>query len=161
MLVYCLSFYMFFFAFTCLRYSLLFVYLSTCWPFFLFVHLFVFLSICLHDSLLFIYMSVCMPFFLYICHGSLFVLFSNLFLFCKINFTFFHNVFYAIYILQSFNNLISVVFCSFFEFGTVSKWWIRELVKTTGPPWWPNGWSVHPVSGRSSVRSAAATDQSL
>ena len=45
------------------------------------------------------------------------------------NFTFFHNVFYAISILESFNSHILVVFCSFFEFGTVLKWRIRELVK--------------------------------
>ena len=44
------------------------------------------------------------------------------------NFTFFHNVFYEIGILNSFNNHISVVVCSFFEFGTVSKWCIREWV---------------------------------
>ena len=42
----------------------------------------------------------------------------------------FHNVFYAICILQSFNGHISVVVCSFFEFGTVPKWRIREWVKT-------------------------------
>ena len=40
----------------------------------------------------------------------------------KCNFTFFLNVFYAIYILISYNSHISVVVCSFFEFGTVSKW---------------------------------------
>ena len=44
-------------------------------------------------------------------------------------FTFFHNIFYAICILKSFNSHISVVICSFFEFGTVSKWCIREWVK--------------------------------
>ena len=46
------------------------------------------------------------------------------------NFTFFHNVFYAICILKSFNrsSYISVVVCSFFEFGTVLKWCIREWV---------------------------------
>ena len=43
------------------------------------------------------------------------------------NFTFFHNVFYAICILKSFNSHISV--CSSFEFGTGSKWCIREWVK--------------------------------
>ena len=32
-------------------------------------------------------------------------------------------------ILKSFNSHNSVVFCSFFEFGTVSKWCIREWVK--------------------------------
>ena len=37
------------------------------------------------------------------------------------NFTFSHNVFYAICILKSFNSHISVVVCSLFEFGTVSK----------------------------------------
>ena len=44
-------------------------------------------------------------------------------------FTFFHNVFHGICILKSFNSHISVVDCSFFEFGTVSKWCIREQVK--------------------------------
>ena len=44
------------------------------------------------------------------------------------NFTFSHNVFYATCILKSFNGHISVVICSFFEFGTVSKWCIREWV---------------------------------
>ena len=47
------------------------------------------------------------------------------------NFTFFHNVFYAIYILKSLNSHISVVVCSIFEFGTVTKWCIRELVNLT------------------------------
>ena len=37
------------------------------------------------------------------------------------NFTFSHNVFFAISILKSFISHISVVVCSFFEFGTVSK----------------------------------------
>ena len=46
------------------------------------------------------------------------------------NFTFFHNVFYAICILKSLNSHISVVICSFFEFRTVSKWCIREWYKT-------------------------------
>ena len=45
------------------------------------------------------------------------------------NFTFFHNVFYAIWILKSFNSHVSVVFCSFFEFRMVSKWCIGEWVK--------------------------------
>ena len=45
------------------------------------------------------------------------------------NFTFFHNVFYAIFISESFNTHISVVVCSFFEFGTDSKWCIWEWVK--------------------------------
>ena len=44
-------------------------------------------------------------------------------------FTFFHSVIYAICILKSFNNHISVVICSLFEFGTVSKWCFREWVK--------------------------------
>ena len=34
------------------------------------------------------------------------------------NFTLFHKVFYAICILKSLNSYISVVICSFFEFGT-------------------------------------------
>ena len=45
------------------------------------------------------------------------------------NFTFFHNVFYATCILKSFNSHNSVVFCSFFEFGMISKWCIKEWVK--------------------------------
>ena len=45
------------------------------------------------------------------------------------NFTFFHNVFYAICILKSFNSHISGIACSFFEFETVSEWCIREWVK--------------------------------
>ena len=45
------------------------------------------------------------------------------------NFTFFHNVFYAICILKCFNNHISIFVCSFFEFWPVSKWCIREWVK--------------------------------
>ena len=45
------------------------------------------------------------------------------------NFTFFHNVFYAVCILRSLNSHISVVVCSFFEFGTVLKWCIRQRVK--------------------------------
>ena len=45
------------------------------------------------------------------------------------NFTFFHNVFYAISILKSFISHISVAACSFFEFGKVSKWCIGERVK--------------------------------
>ena len=45
------------------------------------------------------------------------------------NFTFFHNVFYVIFVIKSFNSHISVVVCSFSEFGTVSKWCIREWVK--------------------------------
>ena len=54
-------------------------------------------------------------------------------LFKMSNFTFFHNVFYAICILKSFHSHISVVVCSFLEFGTVSKWciwkWIKRLTK--------------------------------
>ena len=46
------------------------------------------------------------------------------------NITFFHNVFYANCILKSFNINISAVFCSFFEFGMVSKWCISEWVNT-------------------------------
>ena len=47
------------------------------------------------------------------------------------NFTFFHNVFYGISILKSFNSHISVVVvCSFFEIRTVSKWCIREWIQT-------------------------------
>ena len=45
------------------------------------------------------------------------------------NFTFSHNVFYTRYILKSFNSHISVVVCSFFVIGTVSKWYIREWFK--------------------------------
>ena len=45
------------------------------------------------------------------------------------NFTFFHNVFFVICILKSFNNHISVAVGGFFEFGTVSKWYIGEWVK--------------------------------
>ena len=44
------------------------------------------------------------------------------------NFTFFHNVFCGICILKSFNSHISIVVCSFFEFGTVSKWCRRKWV---------------------------------
>ena len=46
------------------------------------------------------------------------------------NFTFFHNVFYAICILKFFNSHISVVVWNFFELGTVSKQCIREWVKS-------------------------------
>ena len=42
------------------------------------------------------------------------------------NFTFYHNVFYSISILKSFNSQISIVVYIFFEFGTVSKRRIRE-----------------------------------
>ena len=44
------------------------------------------------------------------------------------NFTFFHNVFYAICTLKSSSSHTSVIICSFFELGTVSKWCIREWV---------------------------------
>ena len=44
------------------------------------------------------------------------------------NFTFFHNVFYAISILKALNSHISVVVCSFFELGTVLQWCIWEWV---------------------------------
>ena len=37
--------------------------------------------------------------------------------------------FRAICILESFKSKISVAVCSFFQFGTVSKWCIREWVK--------------------------------
>ena len=45
------------------------------------------------------------------------------------NFTFFHIVFSAICIFKFFQNHISVVVCSFFEFETVSKWIIWESLK--------------------------------
>ena len=45
------------------------------------------------------------------------------------DFTLFHNVFYGFCILKSFTSHISVVICSFFQFGMVSKWCIREWVK--------------------------------
>ena len=48
------------------------------------------------------------------------------------NFTFFHNVFYAICVLKFFNSHISFVICSFFEFGTVSKWCI---IPFPNKPW--------------------------
>ena len=38
-------------------------------------------------------------------------------------------------ILKSFYSHISVVVCSFFEFGTVSKWYIREWVKRNHMYW--------------------------
>ena len=44
------------------------------------------------------------------------------------NFTLFHSIFYVICIVNSCNSHISIVVCSFFEFGTVSKWCIREWV---------------------------------
>ena len=47
------------------------------------------------------------------------------------NFTFLHNVFYVICNLKSFNSHISVVICSFFEYGAVSKWYIREWINLT------------------------------
>ena len=47
-----------------------------------------------------------------------------------LNVHFFHNFFYAICFLKFLNTMhISVVVCSFFKFGTVSKWCIREWVK--------------------------------
>ena len=45
------------------------------------------------------------------------------------NFTFFQTVFFAICIFKSLNSHISVVVCSFFEFGIVWKWCIREWIK--------------------------------
>ena len=44
------------------------------------------------------------------------------------NFTLFHNVFYPISILKSFDSHIWVVVCSFVEFWMVSKWFIRKWV---------------------------------
>ena len=55
------------------------------------------------------------------------------------NFTFFYNVFFAvfylkipfaIFTLKSCNSHISVIICSFFEFRMVSKWCIREWFKS-------------------------------
>ena len=43
-------------------------------------------------------------------------------------FAFFHNVFYAICILKSFDSHISLDVCIFFKFWTVSKWCIGEWV---------------------------------
>ena len=37
------------------------------------------------------------------------------------NFTFFHNVFYAVCILKCFNSRVSVLVCSFFKFGMISS----------------------------------------
>ena len=52
---------------------------------------------------------------------------------------FFHNVFYAICMLKSFNIHILVVVCSFFEFRTVSKWLKYMYVwKVTLKIIWPN-----------------------
>ena len=45
------------------------------------------------------------------------------------NFTFFHNVFYTVFLLKSFPSHISVFVCSFFEFGKISKWCIGEWVE--------------------------------
>ena len=65
------------------------------------------------------------------------------------NFTFFHNVFYPICISNSFNSHISDVICSFFEFGMVLKWCIREWIKIIFWSHWlvsniKNGWlTVH------------------
>ena len=56
------------------------------------------------------------------------------------NFTFFHNVFYAICISKSFDSHILVIICSFFEFGTVTKWCIREWVNPF--PYNYNFWRV-------------------
>ena len=57
------------------------------------------------------------------------------------NFTFFHNVFYAICILKSFNSHISVIVCSSFEFGMISKWLINSRnnhqSKQLGQVWTP------------------------
>ena len=47
------------------------------------------------------------------------------------NFTVFHNAFYTACILKAFKSYMSVAVCSFFEFGTVSKWCSRELVNYT------------------------------
>ena len=47
------------------------------------------------------------------------------------NFTFFRNVFYALYILKSFNSHYSVVVCNFLELGTMSKWCIRNRVNAS------------------------------
>ena len=41
----------------------------------------------------------------------------------------FPHCFLCDFILKSFDSHISVVVCSFFEFGTLSKWLIREWVK--------------------------------
>ena len=50
-------------------------------------------------------------------------------LYCyQCNLNFFHDDFYEICILKSFDSHISVVVSSFFEFGTVSKWFIREWI---------------------------------
>ena len=53
------------------------------------------------------------------CSNEQFHLFPLFFL-CKLN------------ILKSLNSHISVVLCSLFEFGSVSKWCITECVKTIG-----------------------------
>ena len=53
------------------------------------------------------------------------------------HFSFFHNVFYAICILKSFNSQISFVVCSFFEFGMVSKWGNREWLSEDLSPQTP------------------------
>ena len=57
------------------------------------------------------------------------ILWKNVKLLKMSNFTFFHKIFYAISILKSFDSHISVVVCSFYEFGMVSKWCITEWVK--------------------------------
>ena len=71
------------------------------------------------------------------------------------NFTFFHNVFYAICILKSFNSHISVIVCSFFEFGTVSKWCVREWVKPLWPEYCPSISFLYCHKESSSCRYAA------
>ena len=63
------------------------------------------------------------------------------------NFTYSHNVCYAIFILESFNSHISVVICSFFEFGTVWKWCVREWVK---PPFY-SAWINYVFLGKTRI----------
>ena len=73
------------------------------------------------------------------------------------NFTFFHNVFYAICIFKSFNSHISDVACGYFEFGTDSKLCIREWVNDSSQI--HVSWTIfnqyltchHPDTGRSVV----------
>ena len=50
------------------------------------------------------------------------------------NFTFFHNDYYAICVFMSFISHISGVVCNFFEFGTISKWNIREWINNDKQP---------------------------
>ena len=64
------------------------------------------------------------------------------------NFTFFHNVFYAICILKSYYRHILVIVCNFFEFGTVPKWCNRELFKdgeslSSSSSYEPSSFSLH------------------